>query len=239
MLTAVFFHAIICLSKGKFVVVQGVLLWSLWCLLLRGDNAPGNSLKKPSDIGCFVFNNPRSQNGKTYLPCHPSLLPSIICSFYLPVIWNKTFSCLCFYRTWSAARTDQTCCEIKFRVILRISCHLFLTLHVVNKCLLAEDHKQSYNLCASIFHMSRQERYLSMTSFHLIHFPVSLSLYKAFILHFYFFHIHFPCILLNHFCVPLWLLKPSNESWKLLKTSLFLFILPAISCYLSASELFL
>lgn len=168
-----------------------------------------------------------------------SLTPSIICSFYLSIRWNKTFSCHCFYQTWSTARTVQTCCEVRFPVTLRISCHLFLTLHVVNKCLLAEDHKQSYNLCASIFHKSRQERYLSMTSPHLIHFPVSLSLYKAFIHLFYFFRIHFPCILLNYFCAPLWLLKPSYESWKLLKTRLFLFILPAIACYLPASKPFL
>lgn len=53
--------------------------------------------------------------------------------------------------------------------------------------------------------MSGQERYLSMTSFHLIHSPASSALQRFYPL-FYFFCIHFPCIPLNHFSVPLWLL---------------------------------
>lgn len=91
-------------------------------------------------------------------------------------IETKSFHASVSIKPDPIARPIQTRCEITFPVTLRISCHLFLTLYAVNKYLLAEDHKQSYNLCASIFHMSSQERYLSMTSFHLIHFPVSSAL---------------------------------------------------------------
>lgn len=58
--------------------------------------------------------------------------------------------------------------------------------------------------------MSGQERYLSMTSFHLIHFPVS-SVLQLFYPPFYSFCIHFPCIPLNHFSVPFWLLHVTQR----------------------------
>lgn len=137
----------------------------------------------PSDF--FVFTSPISQTWKgedvSLFHSLVSLFCNLsVCGFFLIIIclfpWNKTFSCLCFYQTWSTARRIQACCEIRFPVTLRISCHLFLTLYAVNKFLLAEDHKQSCNLCASIFHMSSQERYLSMTSFHPIHSPASSDL---------------------------------------------------------------